>query len=185
MTRPGGARVREADTADLDAIAAIYAHAVRHSVASFEEVPPGRAEMEERYRAILAEGLPYLVAELEAEGVRGYAYAGLYHRRPGYRYTLENSVYIAPEAQGRGLGRALLSALIERCTALGYRQMIAVIGLGETRASVGLHEALGFRPAGTLAAVGLKFGRWIDCAVLQRPLGQGAETLPERAPDRL
>ena len=183
MTRPGGARVREADIADLDAITAIYAHYVRHSVASFEEVPPGRADLAERYRAILADGLPYLVAELEPRGVRGYAYAGAYHRRPGYRYALENSVYVAPEAQGQGLGRALMTALIERCTALGYRQMIAVIGVGETRASIRLHESLGFRPAGTLAAVGFKFGRWIDCAIMQRPLGEGADTLPERAPD--
>ena len=184
MTRPDGARVREAESADLEAITAIYAHHVRHGTASFEEEPPERAAMEARYRAILDRGLPYLVAELAPRGVRevlGYAYAAPYHARPGYRYTLENSVYIDPEAQGRGLGRALVSELLARCTALGYRQMIAIIGVGENRASVRLHDSLGFRHAGTLAAVGFKFGRWIDCEIMQRPLGEGAGTLPEEA----
>ena len=185
MTSSGGPRIREATPADLEAITAIYGHHVRHSVASFEEAPPDRATMEERYRAILARGLPYLVAE-SAPGpapgeVQGFAYAGPYHARPGYRYTLENSVYVGPEAQGQGLGRALVTELLARCTALGYRQMIAIIGIGESPASVRLHDSLGFRHAGTIAAVGFKFGRWIDCEIMQRALGEGAGSLPEGA----
>lgn len=187
MTRPAGARVRRAEIADLDAITEIYAHHVRRGLASFEEVPPDRAEMEGRYRAIVGRGLPYLAAELGSEGVRegvrGYAYAGPYRSRPGYRYSVENSVYVAPEAQGKGLGRALLGELVRRCAALGYRQMIAVIGDSENRHSIRLHESCGFRRTGTLVAVGFKFGRWVDCVIMQRPLGEGAASLPERAPE--
>ena len=179
MKGPAGARIREADMTDLEAITAIYGHHVRHSVASFEEEPPDRGTMEGRYRASLGHGLPYLVAEPVPRDVLGYAYAAPYHARPGYRFTVENSVYVAPEVQGRGLGRALMTELLARCTALGYRQMIAIIGVGETPASIRLHESLGFQHAGRLAAVGFKFGRWIDCVVMQRPLGDGAGSLPE------
>ena len=186
MSQARGLRVREAEVADLESITAIYAHHVRHGLASFEAVPPERAVMEGRYRAVLARGLPYLAAERDPGGaVSGFAYAGPYNERPGYRYTLEDSLYVAPEARGRGLGRALLTELLARCTALGYRQMLAVIGDSENQASIRLHEALGFRHAGSLAKVGFKFGRWIDCVIMQRALGEGAETLPARDPEGL
>jgi phosphinothricin acetyltransferase len=174
------ASVREARPADLEAIAAIYAHHVRHGLASFEETPPEVAEMESRYQAVVGRGLPYLVADDEAKGVQGYAYAGPYRTRPGYRYSLENSVYVAPEATGRGLGAALLDELIRRCAALGYRQMVAIIGDSDNRPSIRLHESFGFEHTGTLTAIGFKFGRWVDSVIMQRALGPGDSTLPER-----
>ena len=176
--------VREARPGDLDAITAIYAHHVRHGLASFEETPPERAEMERRYRAIVARNLPYLVAEPESGEVLGYASAGPYRTRPGYRYSLENTVYVAPGADGQGLGGALLEELIRRCTDLGYRQMVAVIGDTDNRPSIRLHESLGFRRVGTLSAIGFKFGRWVDSVIMQRALGEGASSQPGRDPRR-
>ena len=175
-------RVRDATSGDLEEIAAIYAHHVRHGLASFEETPPGPAEMERRFQAIATCGLPYLVAEQDSGRVQGYAYAGPYRSRPGYRYSLENSVYVAPGALGKGLGKALLEELILRCTNLGYRQMIAIIGDSENWPSIRLHESFGFRHVGTLSAVGFKFGRWVDSVILQRALGDGESNLPEPAP---
>ena len=125
--------------------------------------------------------LPYLVAERDDGGVQGYAYAGPYRARPGYRYSVENSVYVAPGALGKGLGKALLEELIRRCTDLGYRQMVAIIGDSENWSSIRLHESYGFRNVGTLSAVGFKFGRWVDSVILQLPLGDGESNLPEQA----
>ncbi len=176
------ASVREARPADLEAITAIYAHHVLYGLASFEEVPPEVAEMESRYRALVDRGMPYLVAEDGSQGVQGYAYAGPYRTRPGYRYSVENSVYVATAAAGRGLGGALLDELIRRCTALGYRQMVAVIGDSDNRPSIHLHESHGFQHTGTLTAIGFKFGRWVDSVIMQRALGPGDSTLPERPP---
>jgi L-amino acid N-acyltransferase YncA len=170
--------IRPSRDADVAAIAAIYAHHVLHGVASFEEVPPEADEIARRRDAILAHGLPYLVAEREGR-VIGYSYAGLFRPRSGYRFTLEDSIYIDPAEIGRGIGRALLEPLIARCEELGYRQIVAVIGGSETIASIRLHECLGFAHAGRLPAVGFKFGRWIDVVLMQRALGQGASTLPE------
>jgi phosphinothricin acetyltransferase len=176
-------RVRDAVSADLAAVREIYAHHVRHGLASFEETPPDLAEIARRFDAIRARGLPYLVAEAAAQAgpavVRGYAYAGPYRTRPAYRYMVENSVYIAQGWAGRGLGRVLLQTLIDRCAGLGLRQMVAVIGDSDNLASIRLHEALDFRHTGTLHAVGYKFGRWVDCVIMQRPLGDGSETRPE------
>ncbi|MEE8274204.1 MAG: N-acetyltransferase family protein [Alphaproteobacteria bacterium] len=169
--------LRESRDADLVAIAAIYAHHVRHGLASFEEEPPDADELGRRRAALLERGYPYIVAEAGG-AVVGYAYAGPYRPRPAYRHTVEDTVYVAPDAAGRGVGRALLEALIARCTALGYRQMVAVIGDSANAPSIGLHEALGYRRAGTLASVGFKFGRWIDTIILQRALGEGDESLP-------
>ncbi len=175
-------RVRGATPDDLVAIAAIYAHHVRHGLASFEETPPEPMEMERRFQAIVTRGLPYLVAEQDDGEVQGYAYAGPYRARPAYRYSVENSVYVAPGALGKGLGKALLEELIRRCTDLGYRQMVAIIGDSKNWSSIRLHETFGFRHAGALSAVGFKFGRWVDSVILQRALGDGESNLPEQAP---
>ena len=133
--------------------------------------------MERRIKALIDSGFPYLVAVLDG-ALSGYAYAGPYRVRPGYRFTVEDSVYIAAEAQGRGVGRALLQALIEAAEARGYRQMIAVIGDSEQTASVTLHAALGFAFIGTFSNVGFKFGRWLDTVLMQRPLGPGSTATP-------
>jgi len=170
--------VRPSRDGDIGAIAAIYAHHVLHGVASFEEVPPPVEEIARRRGDILARGLPYLVAE-RSGCVVGYCYAGPFRPRIGYRYTLEDSIYIDAAAVGRGIGRLLLTPLLARCTELGYRQMIAVIGGSETLPSIRLHQALGFTQVGVFSAVGFKFGRWIDSVLMQRALGPGAATLPD------
>ena len=175
---PGKARLRDARPADLAAIQAIYAHHVAHGQASFELVPPDLKTMTARYEAALAQGLPTIVAELDG-AIRGYALAGLYNTRPGYRFTVEDTVYVAPGFERRGLGGLLLGALVERCTALGYRRMVAVIGDSANGASIRLHETAGFARAGLVPAAGFKFGRWLDIVILQRPLGAGDTTLPE------
>lgn len=178
--RPSTAKpavLRESRDADLVTIAAIYAHHVRHGLASFEEEPPDADELGRRRAALVERGYPYIVAEAGG-AVVGYAYAGPYRPRPAYRHTVEDTVYVAPDTAGRGVGRALLEALIARCTALGYRQMVAVIGDSANAPSIALHEALGYRRAGTLASVGFKFGRWVDTIILQRALGEGDESLP-------
>ena len=162
---------------DIAAITRIYAHAVQHGTASFELDPPDLKEMTRRLEALNADGFPYLVADVESEIV-GYAYAGPYRARPAYRFTVEDSVYIAPDAQGQGLGRLLLERLIVESEARGYRQMIAVIGDSAQHASIALHAALGFRMIGTFEAVGWKFDRWLDSVLMQRALGPGDSTTP-------
>lgn len=176
MTAPA---IRPAAPADIPAIAAIYAHAVLHGTASWELEPPDVAEMLRRFEAVKAGGYPYLVAERQG-AVLGYAYAGAYRPRPAYRATVENSIYIAPAAQGLGLGALLLEALMKACTERGFRQMIAVIGDG-TGASVGsrrLHEKAGFRLIGIAEKVGFKHGRWLDQMLMQKELGEGDRTPP-------
>ena len=169
--------LREARVADAPALAAIYGHHVLHGFGTFEETPPGVEEMAARLSAVLGRGLPWLAAE--ADGVvLGYAYAGPFRLRAAYRYTVEDSVYVAPEAVGRGVGRALLAELIARCEALGLRQMAAVIGDSENAASIGLHGALGFEMRGVLPALGFKHGRWVDVVWMQRALGLGASAAP-------
>jgi L-amino acid N-acyltransferase YncA len=169
--------IRPSRDEDVPAITAIYRHHVLHGVASFEEVAPDENEIARRRGEIVRRGLPYLVAERDGR-VIGYCYAGPFRPRTGYRFTLEDSVYIDAREVGRGIGRALLEQIIARCTELGYRQMVAVIGGRETIPSIRLHEALGFTHIGALPAVGFKFGRWIDIVLLQRTLGAGADTLP-------
>lgn len=171
--------VRDAVDADMDSIAAIYAHHVLNGLASFEVVAPDTAEMTRRRADVLARGLPYRVAEGGDGGIQGFAYAAPYRTRPAYRYTIEDSIYVAPEATGQGVGRLLLQDLIERCTALGYRQMVAVIGDSGNSASIGLHARLGFVQAGAVRSAGFKFGRWVDSVIMQRPLGNGDTTLPQ------
>ena len=156
---------------------AIYAHHVLHGLASFEEAVPSVDEMRARREAVLALGLPHIVAEVDGR-VAGYAYATLYRSRTAYRHTLEDSVYVRDGMAGRGIGVGLLTELIERCSRGPWRQMIAVIGDSANAPSIGLHRKLGFRVVGTLDAVGFKFGRWVDSVLMQRAIGQGNQTLP-------
>lgn len=169
--------IRPATRADVPVIAAIYGDAVLHGTASFELDPPGEAEMARRMAALHDGGFPYLVAD--ADGlVLGYAYAGPYRPRPAYRFTVEDSVYIAAEARGQGIGRALLSQLIGESESRGFRQMVAVIGDEASAGSIALHRALGFEHAGTLQAVGYKHGAWRATVLMQRALGSGNSLPP-------
>ena len=176
-------RLRPARPEDIGAIRAIYAHHVLKGLASFEEEPPSETELRRRYDEVTGRGLPYLVADFGGF-VAGYAYCTLYRSRSAYRFSLEDSVYVRPDAQGRGIGKTLLGELIRRCEALGYRQMIAVIGDSANAASIGLHESEGFVRAGTLRSVGFKFGRWVDSVIMQRPLGAGDGASPLKAGPR-
>jgi phosphinothricin acetyltransferase len=169
--------IRPANPTDIPLITRIYAHAVKHGTASFELEPPDEAEMARRQRTLLSGGFPYLVAEIEG-AVIGYAYVGPYRPRPAYRFSVEDSVYVDPSAQRRGVGRALLQGLIEESERRGFRQMIAVIGDSAQTASIELHRALGFRLIGTIENVGYKFDRWLDTVLMQRALGPGATTSP-------
>lgn len=164
--------VRPATVADIPAITAIYEPAVRTGTASFELEAPDGAEMARRFQAIQAGGYPYLVAEEDGR-VLGYAYAGAYRPRPAYRHTVENSIYVAPDVQRRGVGKILLEALVKDCEARGFRQMIAVIGDSAQEPSIALHMALGFRLVGVAEAVGFKHGRFLDQVLMQRALGKG------------
>ncbi len=170
-------QLRDAAPGDLPAIQDIYRHHVLHGLASFEEEPPSLAEMRRRYADITGRGLPYLAAADGGEVV-GYGYCAPYRARSAYRYTLEDSVYIRDSHAGRGIGSALLDELIRRCEALGYRQLVAVIGDSANAASIALHARLGFVRAGTLRSTGYKFGRWVDSILMQRPLGRGDMTPP-------
>jgi len=170
--------IRPATPADLPDIQRIYGHHVTTGFASFEEVAPDLAEMTRRYTALIEAGFPYLVAELGGRVV-GYSYCGSYRPRPAYRYSVENSVYLAPESARKGIGRMLLSALIERATALGKRQMVAVIGDSANHGSIGLHTALGFRMVGVIEGAGFKHGRWVDSVLMQRALGPGLTQPPD------
>ena len=180
MTHETSLTVRPVRDADIPVIAAIYAHAVLHGMASFEVEPPDQAEMTRRMRTITDGGYPYLVAEKDGQ-VLGYAYAGAYRARPAYRNSVENSVYVSPAAHRLGVGRALLKELIDTATHRGFRQMIAVIGDSANAGSIGLHRALGFTFCGTIHSVGYKHGRWLDSVIMQLALGPGDTTPPDRA----
>ena len=161
-----------------DDLAAIYGHHVIHGLGTFEEVPPTPEEMAGRRAGIVARGLPYLVAVDAGGAVIGYAYANTFRLRAAYRYTVENSVYVAPGHVGRGVGRRLMSALLARCEALGLRQVIAIIGDSGNAASIGLHTALGFELKGVMSGLGFKHGRWVDIVWMQKALGGGADRPP-------
>ena len=169
--------VRPAAPQDLPAIQGIYAHHVLHGLASFEEIPPPLEEMQRRHADVTRQGLPYLVAEERGE-ILGYGYCTLYRTRSAYRYTLEDSIYVKDGRQGKGVGKAVLGELIRICTALNYRQIIAVIGDSANAASIRLHASLGFVRAGLLRSSGFKFGRWVDSVYMQLPLGTGDGTRP-------
>jgi phosphinothricin acetyltransferase len=174
--------LRPATLADMDAVTDIYAHAVRNGTASYELEPPSRIDMEARFAALQDGGYPYIVAVEEERGVVGFAYAGPFRPRPAYRFNVEDSVYIAPDRQGRGVGRLLLEGLIKECEALGFRQILAVIGDGSPQSSsVRLHEALGFRHSGMLEGTGFKHGRWLDTVIMQLSLNGGSSLPPDPA----
>jgi phosphinothricin acetyltransferase len=169
--------IRPATPTDVAALQAIYAHHVLHGLASFELVPPAVDEMHSRFDGISSAGFPYLVA-VEAGTVLGYAHASAYRTRPGYRFTVEDSVYIDPRHVGRGFGRRLLTRLIGECERRGHRQMLAVIGDWANTPSIELHRACGFNVTGKLQSVGFKFGRWVDSVLMQRALGDADRTAP-------
>jgi L-amino acid N-acyltransferase YncA len=171
--------VRPSAAEDAEALAAIYGHAVLHGFGTFETTPPDSATMDERRRGVQGYGLPFLVAE-DAGKVLGYAYASPYRPRPGYRFTAEDSVYVAPDAQGRGVGRAVLSAVVEACEAFGLRQLVAVIGDSQNAGSIALHRALGFEHQGVGRSFGFKHGRWVDIVWMQKPLNGGDTRTPDR-----
>jgi len=164
--------IRPSTVNDIPAIAAIYGWNVLHGTGTFELEAPDEAETARRRDDVLSKGLPWLVAE-RGRIVQGYAYANHFRPRRAYRFCLEDSIYLAPEAQGAGMGRLLLAELLARCEARGARQMLAVIGDSANAASIGLHRALGFEPVGLLKSSGWKFERWLDVVIMQRELGPG------------
>ncbi|MBS0411611.1 MAG: N-acetyltransferase [Proteobacteria bacterium] len=174
-------RIRPATEADAAAVAAIYGHHVLNGFGTFEEEPPSVEDMAGRIGAVLARGLPYLVAEDEAGAVIGFAYAGPFRPRAAYRFTVEDSVYIAPEAIGKGVGKALVAVVIRLCEAMGLRQMVAVIGDSGNAGSIGLHRSLGFKDAGVGRSLGYKHGRWVDIVWMQRDLNAGDGAAPDAA----
>ena len=172
--------IRTANSDDVPAVVAIYGHHVRHGLGTFEEDAPNDAEITRRMADVTSHALPYLVAVDGGGAVLGFAYAAPFRLRSAYRFTVEDSVYIAPEAQRRGVGKALLEEVITRCEAMDLRQMIAVIGDSGNAGSIGLHAALGFEHAGVGRALGFKFDRWVDIVWMQRALNAGDRTAPVR-----
>lgn len=170
--------IRDAAAADLPAITAIYAHHVLTGTGTFEETPPDAAEIGARMAKVQEAGCAWLVAE-HAGVITGYGYYSQIRDRSAYRFTAEDSIYVRDDVRGMGVGKALVVALLEHATARGFRQMIAVIGDSENVGSIGLHSSLGFRQVGTMKAVGLKFGQWVDVVTMQRALGEGERSLPE------
>ena len=171
--------IRDANAADFETITRIYTHYVRHALATFEETPPAVDEMRARHATITGAGLPYLVAEMDGVVV-GYTYATAYRPRSAYRHTIEDSVYIADGFGGRGLGLALLTALIERCDAGPWRELVAVIGNSGNAGSIALHARLGFEHVGGLRKVGYKHGQWVDTVLMQRTLGENKALIPQK-----
>jgi len=169
--------IRDATEADIPEIQAIYAHHVLHGTGTFDESPPSAEEMHDKFRSVLDRGWCWLVAT-DATGVLGYAYYTQYRDRSAYRFCVEDSIYVRDDVRGQGVGKALVSALIDHATARGMRQMIAVIGDSENVGSIGVHASLGFHMVGTLRAAGVKFGRWVDVVSMQRALGEGDADVP-------
>ena len=176
--------VRPSQDGDLDAITEIYAHHVRHSTGTFETEPVSLQEMGQRRADVLAKGLPYLVAQ-QGQQVLGFAYCNWFKPRAAYRYSAEDSIYLAPEAQGRGLGRLLLTELVQHAEAAGIRKLIAVIGDSANAGSVGVHKALGFTQVGVLQSCGWKFDRWLDVVLMEKALGVGDKAPPGPPPQTL
>lgn len=172
-----GATIRDAVVGDIPQIQQIYAHHVLSSTTTFEEVPPSEAEMAQRMEKVRESGLPWLVVEQDGR-ILGYCYAAPYRPRPAYRYTIEDSIYLAEGETGKGIGQQLLSALLERCEQGHWRQMIAVIAGTQNESSIILHRKLGFAHVGTQPDTGYKFGQWIDVVFMQRALGSGGTTPP-------
>lgn len=173
--------IREATLDDAPTIHAIYSEAVLHGTASWELRPPELDEIRQRMEAILDKGFPYFVATIDGQVV-GYTYASSYRSRPGYRFTVENSIYVDPAYQRRGIARRLAQILIDSCTVQGFRQMMAVIGDSNNTPSIEFHRSLGFTHAARLKNIGFKFGRWLDSVQMQLALGEGGDTLPIDSP---
>ena len=169
--------IRPSRDEDMAAITAIYRHHVLHGTGTFEIDPPTQADMRNRRADVLAKGLPYLVAEEDGQ-VLGFAYCNWFKPRPAYRFSAEDSIYVAPGLQGKGLGRALLAALCRQAEAAGVRKMLAVIGDSANAGSIGVHAALGFTHTGTVRSCGWKFERWLDVVLMEKPLGAGDSTPP-------
>jgi phosphinothricin acetyltransferase len=169
--------IRDATEADVPEIQSIYAHHVLTGTGTFEEEPPSVEEMLGRYRAIVDNGWRWLAA-VDESGVLGYGYYSQFRPRTAYRYCVEDSIYVRENVRGQGVGKALVAALIDICTAAGMRQMIAVIGDSDNVGSIGVHASLGFQKVGTLHASGIKFGRWLDSVYMQRALGRGDLDIP-------
>jgi phosphinothricin acetyltransferase len=174
-------RIRDAVAADLSIISEIYRESVLTGISSYELEPPSDEEMALRFATITGQNYPYIIAEDENGKVLGYAYASAFRTRPAYRYLAEDSIYVAPDARGRGIGGVLLDALMSATADLGIRQMIAVIG-GASPASIAVHEKAGFKHVGRLPATGFKFGRWLDTVLMQIELGEGVDTVPTEEP---
>jgi phosphinothricin acetyltransferase len=170
--------VRPATLDDAFAVAALYRHHVIHGTGTFEEAPPSPGDIAERMKAVQDKGFPWLVVEAEGRVV-AYAYAGPYHRRSAYRFTAEDSVYVADDERGKGYGRAALAAVIDACEAMGLRQLVAVIGDSQNEGSIALHRALGFTHCGALPAVGYKSGKWLDVVFMHLPLNGGDRGRPD------
>jgi len=173
--------IRNVCDKDMPAIQAIYALQVTHGVSSWEELPPSLEQMIQRQKTITQDGYPYIVA-VRGDQVLGYAYASAYRTRPAYRYTVENSIYLAESAQRMGLGQKLLSQLIIQCTQEGFRQMIAVVGDSENHMSIDFHKKMGFEEVGVIKSIGYKFERWLDSVMLQLTLGEGDTSPPQKRP---
>lgn len=171
-------KIRDGVAADIPAITAIYSESVLNGIATYELEAPDEAEMAKRFEAIKASRYPYIVAEDEDGVVLGYAYASAFRSRPAYNWMVEDSIYLAKDARGKGIGKLLLRELLERCAELGFRQMVAVIG-GPVPGSVALHASLGFEHCGNLKASGFKHGKWLDTIFMQKALGEGNDSLPD------
>ena len=173
--------IRASLDSDIPAITAIYRHHVLHGTGTFEIDPPSEQEMAARRADVLARGLHYLVAEGDAGQILGFCYANWFKPRPAYRFSAEDSVYVADSARGQGLGRQLLDALSAQAQAAGVRKLLAVIGDSANAGSIGVHRAAGFNEIGVMRAVGWKFGRWLDIVLMEKSLGDGERTPPEPA----
>ncbi|MDM7950192.1 GNAT family N-acetyltransferase [Hydrogenophaga sp.] len=173
--------IRPSHEQDLAAITRIYGHHVLKGTGTFETTPPSEADMTTRRADVLAKGLPWLVVE-DNGAVVGFAYGNWFKPRPAYRFSVEDSIYMAPEAAGKGLGRALLAELMAALERAGVRRVMAVIGDSANAGSIGVHKALGFEVAGTIPSCGWKFDRWLDIVLMQRSLGVGDSTAPEALP---
>lgn len=172
--------IRPSRDEDIPAITAIYGHHVLHGTGTFETVPPTAEDMAARRADVLGKGLPYLVIE-DGGRVLGFAYCQWFKPRPAYRFSAEDSIYLHPDAAGKGLGRQLLDTLCREAEARGLRKLIAVIGDSGNAGSIGVHRAAGFTPAGTLKSCGWKFGRWLDIVIMERTVGEADRTPPEAA----
>lgn len=170
--------IRPSCDEDLDAITRIYAHHVLHGTGTFETTPPTRDEMAGRRADVLGKGLPWLVIEVDGQ-VMGYAYGNWFKPRPAYRYSVEDSIYMAPESAGKGLGKLLLTELLAQCERAGVRKVMAVIGDSANGGSIGVHKALGFEQVGVVQSCGWKFGRWLDIVLMQKSIGQGDSAPPQ------